>query len=266
MTWQIVKIIAIVSMTLDHAASTFLSQSFLIDRLGMSMVASGKIYPILHALGRIAFPLYAFGMAQGCTYTKNRKKFLLRLLFFAVLAEVPFQLALNDGSIELLPLPITNVLFTLLIGSLCCFIWDFFRNKQRIWMAILPIGALILLAELCHTDYGGLGVVFVFVLYVLPKKSWKLLALAALVTWRYGIPVISGMIFGNLSFHSTLKWLCALSAVGILALYNGQEGRRSKLSQYFFYAYYPLHLLLFYGLTQWIGPITIDWSTFDHYY
>ena len=65
---------------------------------------------------------------------------------------------------------------------------------------------------------------------------------------------------GGSYFDSVLKWLCALSAVGILARYNGQEGRHNKRSQYFFYAYYPLHLLLFYGLSQWIGPIEINWD------
>ncbi len=41
---------------------------------------------------------------------------------------------------------------------------------------------------------------------------------------------------------------------------NGQKGRQNKFSQYFFYAYYPLHLLLFYVINQWIGPIDIDWD------
>ncbi len=257
MTWQIVKIIAIISMTLDHAASTFLTQPFLVEKLGMGLSSSFWLLDIMRSLGRIAFPLYAFGMAQGCTYTKNRKKFLLRLLLFAVLAEVPFQLALGLGTVRmrLWPLPISNVLFTLLIGSLCCFIWDFFRQKRKAWAAIFPIAVLILLAELCNTDYGGFGVITVFTLYALPKKSGKLLALAFLVTWLYGLPVVMSMLYGSFSPASLLKWLCALSAVGILALYNGREGRHNKVSQYFFYVYYPLHLLLFYGLTQWIGPI-----------
>ena len=259
MTWQVVKIIAIVSMTLDHAATAFLTQPFLIDRLGMGMVASARILGIMHILGRIAFPLYAFGMAQGCTYTKSRKKFLQRLLIFALLSEVPFQLALR-GSQELEYFSVYNVLFTLLFGALCCFIWDFFRKKSKVWAAILPIAALILLAEVFDMDYGGFGVFSIFVLYVLPKKSWKLLALAALVTWLYGLPAVMSMLAGGSYFDSVLKWLCALSAVGILAPYSGQEGRHNKLSQYFFYAYYPLHLLLFYGLSQWIGPIEINWD------
>ncbi len=264
MTWQIVKIIAIISMTVDHAAATFLSQPFLIHRLGMSMTASYLTLEIMRAIGRIAFPLYAFGMAQGCAYTKNRKKFLLRLLLFAVLAEAPFQLAFR-GSLSFGHLPITNVLFTLLIGSLCCFILDFFRKRPKAWAAILPIGALVLLAEICRTDYGGLGVLFVLLPYLFQKKRWKLVALAALATWLYGLPAVASMLSGGAYFASVLNWLCALSAVGILALYNGQEGRHSKVSKYFFYAYYPFHLLLFYSLTQWIGPISIDWSTFENY-
>lgn len=252
MSWQIVKIIAVISMTLDHATKTFLTQPFLVEYFGMDLITSSRILDIIEALGRIAFPLYAFGMAQGCTYTKSRKKFLLRLLIFAVLSEVPFQLALNYGSIVLLPLPITNVLFTLLIGSLCCFIWDFFRKKKLVWAAVFPIGALVLLAEICHSDYGGIGVLFVLLPYLFREKKWKLAALGGMVLVLYlARPLVTGY---------SLHWsylICALSAVGILALYNGQEGRHNKFSQYFFYAYYPLHLLLFFGLGQWIGSAYI---------
>ena len=255
MTWQIVKIIAIVSMTLDHAAATFVTQSFLIEQLGMSMQAAALVPHFLRSLGRIAFPLYAFGMAQGCTYTKNRGKFLLRLLVFAVLAEAPFRLALRNGTLaplRLWPLPISNVLFTLLIGSLCCFIWDFFRKKELAWVAVFPIAALVLLAEMHHTDYGGLGVLFVLLPYPFQQKKWKLAAVGGMVLVLY---LASPLIMHYTMYGGYL--ICALGAVGILALYNGQKGRQSCLSQYFFYGYYPLHLLLFYGLTQWIGPIAM---------
>lgn len=87
MTWQIVKIIAIVSMTLDHASKTFLTQQLLVENLGMSPTVSFWLLHAMEALGRIAFPLYAFGIAQGCTYTKSRGKFLLRLLLFYGLSQ-----------------------------------------------------------------------------------------------------------------------------------------------------------------------------------
>ena len=256
MSWQIVKIIAIVSMTLDHAAATFVTQPFLIEQLGIGMHAADLIPHIMRSLGRIAFPLYAFGIAQGCTYTKSRGKFLLRLLVFAILAEAPFRLALGHGtSLRLWPLPISNVLFTLLFGALCCFLWDFFRKKKLAWAAVFPIAALVLLAEMHHTDYGGLGVLFVVLPYVFQQKKWKLAAVGGMVLVLYlAMPLIK---------RYTLYWgyvACALLSVGILALYNGQKGRQNTFSQYFFYAYYPLHLLLFYGLQQGIGPIEVDWE------
>lgn len=258
MSWQIVKIIAFISMTLDHAASTFITQSFLIERLGMSLTVSSYTLHVMHSLGRIAFPLYSFGIAQGCTYTKNRGKFLLRLLVFAILAEAPFQLALGGLGmvrLRLWPLPMSNVLFTLLLGAVCCFIWDFFSKKKVAWVAVFPIIALVLLAEIHHTDYGGLGVLFVLLPYLFQQKKWKLTALSGMVLVLY--------LASPLIMRYTLHWshlFCALGAVGILALYNGQKGRQNKFSQYFFYAYYPLHLLLFYVINQWIGPIDIDWD------
>lgn len=259
MSWQIVKIIAVVSMTLDHAAATFVNQSFLVGRLGIGMHAADLIPHIMRSLGRMAFPLYAFGIAQGCTYTKSRGKFLLRLLVFAILAEDPFRLALEDGTLaplRLWPLPIRNVLFTLLFGALCCFLWDFFRKKKLAWAAVFPIAALVLLAEMHHTDYGGLGVLFVVLPYVFRQKKWKLAAVGGLVLVLYlAMPLI---------LRYTMYWgylICALLSVGILALYNGRKGRQNKFSQYFFYAYYPLHLLLFYGLKQWIGPVEVDWES-----
>jgi hypothetical protein len=87
MTWQIVKIIALVSMTLDHASKTFLTQQLLVENLGMSLTVSFWLLHAMEALGRIAFPLYAFGIAQGCTYTKSRGKFLLHLLLFYGLSQ-----------------------------------------------------------------------------------------------------------------------------------------------------------------------------------
>ena len=257
MTWQVVKIIAIVSMTLDHASKTFLTQQLLVENLGMSLTVSFWLLHAMEALGRIAFPLYAFGIAQGCTYTKSRGKFLLRLLVFAVLSEVPFQLALRWGTVRLRlwPLPISNVLFTLLFGALCCFIWDFFRRKKLAWVAISPIIAIVLLAESHHTDYGGLGVLFVLLPYLFKEKKWKLAALGGMVIVLY---LASPLIMRYSMYWSHV--ICALASVGILALYNGQEGRHNKFLQYFFYAYYPLHLLLFYGLHQWICPIEINWD------
>lgn len=249
MTWQIVKIIALVSMTLDHTASTFITQPFLIERLGMSMASSYQLLSGMHMIGRMAFPIYAFGISQGCTYTKDRKKFLLRLLIFAVLAEIPFQLAFS-GDLHFFPLPISNVLFTLLLGALSCFLYDFFRKKGKAWITTFPVLFFVLLAEICRSDYGGMGVLCVFVPYLFKDKKWKLASIAALVLRLY-LPF---------TLHSVPRTLFALAGVAVLAFYNGEKGRQSKFSQLFFYAYYPLHLLVFWGIAQWTGPITLSFQ------
>lgn len=242
-------------MTLDHAASIFLTQSFLVERLGMSLAGSFIMLEGMHMVGRMAFPIYAFGISQGCTYTKDRKRFLLRLLIFAVLAEIPYQLAFS-GRMRFFPLPISNVLFTLLLGALSCFLYDFFRKKGKAWAAAFPVLVFVLLAEICGSDYGGMGVLCVFLPHLLQDKKGKLASLAALMLILYAFqPFILN--HSPVSLYAVLRILFALAGVAVLAFYNGEKGRQSKFSQLFFYAYYPLHILAFWGIAQWIGPVTL---------
>ncbi len=127
----------------------------------------------------MVFPVFAFGIAQGRAYTKNRKRFPLRLLVFAVLAKPPFQLALLFGQVrlKLFSPSIYNVLFTPLPGALYCLLWNFFWEKKLAWAAVFPFAALVLLAEACHSDYGGLGVLFAPIPYLFPGKRGN---------WGYG--------------------------------------------------------------------------------
>lgn len=257
MSWLILKIIALISMTLDHMASTFLTQSFLTSQLGMSIPGSYNWLHYLHYIGRIAFPIYAFGIAQGCTYTKNRKKYLLRLLVFAVISEIPFQLAFDYGQLHFFPLPISNVLFTLLLGAICCFIYDGFREKSVAWVTLFPVACLVLLAEICNSDYGGIGVLCVFLPYLFMGRKWlQLSSLAVMMLVLYYVqPFV--LSYSPMSLYAVLTILFSLAGVGLLAIYNGEPGPKGKVSQLLFYAYYPLHLLVFYGLSQWVGPITL---------
>lgn len=255
MTWFVLKIIAVVSMTLDHAEKTFITQSFLTERFGMSMPGSYQLLHAMSSIGRMAFPIYAFGIAQGCSFTKNRKKFLLRLLLFAVLSEVPFQLAFS-GYLHFFRLPIRNVLFTLLMGALACFIFNFFRQKHKAWIAFFPILAMMLLAEICGSDYGGIGILCVFLPYLFKDKKWKLASLAAMCLVLYVVqPYILNQ--SPVTVYGVMRVVMSLAGVALLALYNGEQGPKTKFSQLFFYAYYPLHLALFWGLSLWLGPVLI---------
>lgn len=246
LTWAALKWIALGSMTLDHTLKMWLNQSTLMA-WGMSVGDSYLLLTWLLPLGRLAFPIFAYGVGQGMAATRSRKKYLARLAAFAVLSEVPFQLVhgpLRWGA--------TNVLFTLLLGALACGLIDLCRGRGAPWAAWAGPLSLALLAWLLGTDYGGWGVLFVAAPYAMPSRRAKLAALAALVAALYGVaaPYRGGGVFawalGEWAWATYL--LAALGAVGLLACYSGEKG--GHCPKYFFYVYYPAHLLALYGLSR----------------
>jgi hypothetical protein len=120
LTWNQLKWIAIISMIIDHTSKVLFPQIFYIEQLGMDIKTSYMIRRLLPAVGRIAFPIFAFGIAQGCRVTRSPKRYLLRLALFAVISEVPYNLALNDMTFNFPVFAFHNVFFTLLIGAVCC--------------------------------------------------------------------------------------------------------------------------------------------------
>ena len=237
MTWNVLKWVAIAAMLIDHTAA----------------VLGGWLPPLCSGLmrdvGRIAFPIFAYGIAQGCVYTHSARRYLGRLLLFAVLSELPYRLALRAGS---LAFGLFNVFFTLLAGAACCQIVKFCKSKGKhwAWAAVVPVGAIVLLCEILGTDYGGFGVLCVLLPYLFwESKPARIIALGSVVAFLY---VVVSHFQG---FSYPLWWmenpsalggmlrqtLFALAGVGIIALYNGQPG--SKKGKWFFYVFYPAHLL-----------------------
>ena len=190
MTWNVLKWVAIAAMLIDHTAA----------------VLGGWLPPLCSGLmrdvGRIAFPIFAYGIAQGCVYTHSARRYLGRLLLFAVLSELPYQLALEQ------PLPprfaTTNVFFTLFAGAACCQIVKFCKSKGRrwAWAAVVPVGAIVLLCEMQHTDYGGFGVLCILLPYLFwESKPARITALALVVAFYY-------IVVNNFSgFSSPLWWV-----------------------------------------------------------
>ena len=115
LTWNQLKWIAIISMIIDHTSKVLFPQIFYIEQLGMDINTSYMIRKLLSTVGRIAFPIFAFGIAQGCRVTRSPKRYLLRLALFAVISEVPYNLALKDMTFGFRCFAFHNVFFTLLI-------------------------------------------------------------------------------------------------------------------------------------------------------
>jgi len=213
---------AMVGMLLDHIWGTLMS---------------GHLW--MTCLGRMVFPIYAFQLAEGFVRTHDRKKYALRLLVFALISEIPFDLMMSGG--WFFPFH-QNTIFTLLLGFWVLWALEELREKRlKLWKGGLHLLAAALLTVAGFPDYGWQGVLTV-VLFYLFREGW------------YAKPAqLAGMILLHVVWMEgqTLPWLfdLPLQSFALLALipiwlYDGRKGRGGKLMQYGAYLYYPLHLLL----------------------
>ena len=176
-------------------------------------------------LGRIAFPIFCFLIVEGFFHTHDVRRYMGRLGVFALISEIPYDLAFRGVPLEYAH---QNVFFTLLIGIGMMVLLE--RNRE--W----PVKAVILLlamwlAVLIRSDYNFRGVLLIFVFYIFHESRW--LAVTAGGLW-------------NFLYQGVIQKYGVLSVLP-LALYNGERGRKMK---YFFYIFYPAHLLLLYGISR----------------
>lgn len=223
------KTIAIISMAIDHFGAAILKplQSITIDRYQSMHNMVCSLYPISRNIGRLAFPIFCFLLVEGFTHTHNRAKYAWRMFLFALLSEFPFDYALKNSVINT---HYQNVYFTLLIGLLVLIGVQYFETRDvktkydpylNLFMEFIISLAGLLLAKWMHTDYGYKGVFLIIVLYFLRSdRTIQAIFGAIAISWERIAP---------LAFIPV--WL-----------YNGKRGRQNK---YFFYFFYPVHLLLF---------------------
>jgi hypothetical protein len=232
---SVLKWIAMLSMFIDHAAAVLVEAGWL---AGLRAVSYNG-YLVLRGIGRLAFPIYCFLIAEGMLHTHNVKRYLFRLGVFALISELPFDLAFRRSFFTL---NYQNVYFTLFFGLLALSQWQWMTQRKGFYAAwwrqalgALFIAALAWLAEFCRTDYGWQGVVVISLMYLLRQRpvARDLGSLAVLYT------------------SSTLE-LAAFPDVVLFRLYNGERGRQSK---YFFYIFYPAHLLLLAGIRWYLWRI-----------
>lgn len=251
------KIIAVISMFIDHIGAAFLGRMLVgFSSLPYIMRDSAviklmpwilewdkliNVYYVMRYIGRIAFPIYCFLLVEGFKRTHDVKKYALRLGIFALVSEIPFDLCFNASLIEF---TYQNVFFTLFIGLLTMMAVDW-SGKHR-WSES-PINDRVIrklftciftamgiaAAELLSTDYAGTGVMCIMIMYLFRnRKVVQAIAGAVAFSWEVTAP---------------------LAFLPILA-YNGKRGLKLK---YFFYAFYPAHLLFIYLICVIIGIGTI---------
>ena len=227
----VLKWVASVTMFIDHTGATLLMRLQYAKAIAYdpSKQAFFKtLYFLSRRIGRIAFPLFCFMIVEGYFHTRNVRKYMLRLFVFALLSEFPFDFALHHGQ----PLMHKqNVYFTLLIGLIV--VWainDVFRGMLSVQLIVMITGMMF--AKFLRTDYQYHGVFLIELIYIMRHLPiYQSLCGAAYVYEYEGLPT-------PVSFLLTF-------------LYNGQRGRQLK---YFFYVFYPAHLLLLGFLTYNVLP------------
>ena len=212
------KIIAMVSMVFDHVGDMFFP---------------GMLW--FRMIGRLAMPIFSFCIAEGYVHTRDKNKYLLRMGLFALISEVPFDLAF-EGKIGFSH---QNIMVTFFIAILALRLFDLNRGVRkeksgkystfRTLLGVLAVIAMAGFALLIKADYTIFAVIAVFLFYVL--KDIRQFA-------RMGV----GVAF--LALTRTMGYYCTtgLSLIPLL-FYNGKRGKGLK---WLFYAFYPGHLLLLY--------------------
>lgn len=220
------KIIAIITMVVDHFAVLFCSDY-------------NTSYEILRSVGRLSFPIFCFVLVEGFFHTSNRLGYVIRLGIFALVSEVPYDMMYGS----FFELDKQNVLFTLFFGFLTIwaleFITDFRVNYPENWLRHIGVGRLNTILELIVMA-AGLGAAYFLNVSYSYAGVMLIICFYVFKTHHIG-KLLSNMVFNMGMFGFTLQWWGTFSAVPI-ALYNGKPG--PKKGKYFFYIFYPLHLLL----------------------
>lgn len=244
-----VKIIAIAVMFIDHIGAVIVERMLLnagalyqtqeqlqqgiAYRQDEAVIATLLLVDlILRMIGRLGFPIFCFLLIEGFMHTKNVWNYALRLGVFALISEVPFDLAFSGSFFYM---DYQNVFFTLFIGLTVMIAYDRIQRRENWpdWLKkILGVIAILLgmgAAALLKTDYAAIGVLCVMIMFLFRKnRLHQVIAGCIAFCWEITAPL----------------------AFVPIAMYNGKRGLNMK---YVFYAFYPVHLLLLYIIARCMG-------------
>lgn len=202
------KWIAIITMVIDHVGAVLFPHQM-----------------IFRIIGRISFPIFCFLLVEGFFHTSNVKKYTVRLGVFALLSEIPYDLAFRGSFVDIHK---QNVFFALLIGLVMMYAITYTNNMTvKVIYLVLAMWA----ARMIACDYGYKGILLIAVYYFFRDRLLVKTFLGAL--WNF---------LGGIS----LQMYGALASVPIM-LYNGERGKGMK---YIFYVFYPVHLLILYFISS----------------
>ena len=229
-----IKIIAVITMFIDHFGKILLKNGIVINApysafsdYQFSLLL--KAVDICHILGRIAFPLFCFLLVEGFIHTHNLKKYIISLGILAIISEPIYDLSFGRG---LFSFDQQNVIFTLLLGVLMLALIRKCNDNLLITVAATTICGIA--SYLLQLDGWYYGIALIAILYYFREHDWLKYLLVLVAMYVCGL---------DFSLQALIDpyFLTAASSIVIMALYNGKRGLKMK---YFFYIFYPLHLLV----------------------
>ena len=241
------KLIALITMFIDHIGAVVIER-YLREVGGLNYSASELteifdltslivvVYLVLRLIGRISFPIFAFLLVEGFLHTKSIIRYALRLFVFALISEIPFDLALRG---KVCDWGYQNVLWTFLIGLASVWCIDHIHKNTKgavdIILRLLISATAMVAAWYMNTDYNLVGVLCVILIYWFKTTSY------------------SGMIMGCIPLiFSNILEIPVIVTIPLIGKYNGERGNLFK-TRYFSYFFYPAHFAVLYLFSRIIG-------------
>lgn len=228
------KIIAVITMLIDHIGLLLLSDY-------------ARAYEVCRIVGRISFPIFCFVLVEGYFHTKNRMSYAIRLGMFALVSEIPYNMMFG----KIFYMEKQNVIFVLFFGFMVIWALDLITGfaikypeviLERVGVSRLNVAAELIVmalglsaAYLFHVTYSYAGVMLIICFYVFKKHHIG--------------KIVSNIVFNMGMFGYGIQWAGIMSIIPI-ALYNGKPG--CKKGKYFFYWFYPIHIMLLVTLKRWL--------------
>lgn len=242
------KWIAIVLMLIDHVGAALNALArYAAAGSGWTQHFTDDFY-FMRLIGRMSFPIFAFLIAEGCANTSNINKYLRRLLIFALLSQLPYQLFLSRiyGYDSMFDVAQLNVLFSLAAGVICVICYRKFRESGS-WLWVLYILVIYCVVPVLRMEYDLCAITIILLCYIFrPKKPGEA---ENIVTGSHTAQALCCMVvsfaYYALTGGGVVQGLMAALSGVFLLMYNGEPG--SRRGKWFFYVFYPAHMVIISG-------------------
>ena len=222
MNRNILKYIAVIAMLSDHLSLVFVGMD---NPLGVAM----------RVFGRLTAPIMCYFLVEGYMHTSSKKKYALRLLAFALISQLPFSYLLTGRLFS----THFNMMFTLFFCFMLLVVIE--KVESRVLKFIL---ALVIYSVCDYCDWGMVAPLWVMAFAMLRNDKKKLTAIYALICLFWVLRSTYMAVDAGKMWYDGLWQAGVLEFIPFLYLYNGKAGKSSKFSKWFFYIFYPAHILI----------------------